>query len=49
MLRFTTLGIAACWLLSAEAGAAGRDCLGCHPSAGSVLSGPMATRAGERA
>jgi hypothetical protein len=49
MLRFTTLCIAACWLIAAEAGAAGRDCLACHPSAGAVLSGPMATRAGERA
>jgi hypothetical protein len=57
-MRSTTRFIAACWLAGASLAAAedGRAplppaagaCLACHPSAGGVLSGPMATRAAEK-
>jgi len=57
-MRSTTRFIAACWLATASLAAAeaGRAplppasvaCLACHPSAGGVLSGPMATRVAEQ-
>lgn len=45
------LFIAAFWLLAerSASGATGVDCLGCHPRARAALSGPMSTRAAERA
>jgi Class III cytochrome C family len=51
MTLFKTLFIAACWLLAdrVQAGAAEANCLGCHPRARAALSGPMSTRAAERA
>lgn len=54
-MRSTTPFIAACWLLASAAAPAApvaraaSACLSCHPSAAGVLSGPMATRAAERA
>ncbi len=58
MPRWTTPCIAACWLLArsaiagpAPAGAgsgSGTACVRCHETARGVLSGPMATREGER-
>lgn len=51
MPRYRILFIAACWLLASPARAAGPEanCLGCHPRARAALSGPMSTRASERA
>ncbi len=51
MPRYKILFIAACWLLASGARAAGPEanCLGCHPRARAALSGPMSTRASERA
>jgi hypothetical protein len=51
MPRYKILFIAACWLLASPAGAADTraDCLGCHPKARAALTGPMSTRASERA
>jgi len=51
MPRYRILFIAACWLLASPARAAGPEanCLGCHPRARAALSGPMSTRAPERA
>ena len=51
MMLCKTLFIAACWLLASPARATDPEanCLGCHPKARPALSGPMSTRAAERA
>ncbi|MBP6705271.1 MAG: cytochrome c3 family protein [Vicinamibacteria bacterium] len=51
MTLLKTLFISAFWLLAdrGQARAAETSCLGCHPTARAALSGPMSTRAAERA